>query len=175
MDCIEANTRLGVPWIQVREKDLEPRDLLALVREAVRRSRPFGTKVLVNARLDVALAADADGLHLPGNGPPASALRSSCPDGFLIGSSTHDLEELRRAEREGVDFAVYGPVFPTRSKPGLTEVVGLKGLQAACMSVRLPVFALGGVDAGRERACVDAGAAGVAGIGMFQRDCPAVR
>lgn len=166
--CIEANARIGVEWVQIREKDLGPRELLVLARAVLVRVAAYGTRVLLNGRLDVALAAGLDGVHLPASGPPALALRRIVPAGFLIAVSTHTLDEVRRAEREGADLAVFGPVFPTRSKPGLTEIPGLDGLRTACRSVAMPVAALGGVTPKNASLCAAAGAAAVAGIRMFQ-------
>ena len=168
LECVEANARLGVDWIQVREKDLVPRDLLALAREAVARVAPFGSKVLVNGRLDIALAASAHGVHLTSDAPAPSDLRPVAPAGFLLAVSTHTLAAVRRAEREGADFVVFGPVYPTRSKPGLTRIPGPAGLRAACRAVDIPVAALGGIAPSRVASCAEAGAAAVAGISMFQ-------
>lgn len=168
LDCIERNARRGVDWIQIREKDLPCRDLLALTRAAMARAAPHGARVLVNDRLDIALAAGAHGVHLPSDAPAPSGLRAIAPAGFVVAVSTHSPDELRRAEREGADFAVFGPVFPTASKPCQAAIPGLAGLQEACRAVSLPVAALGGVTAAREEACAAAGAAAVAGIGMFQ-------
>lgn len=166
--CIEANARRGVDWVQVREKDLPSRELLALVRAALARTAPYGARILVNERLDVALAAGAHGVHLPAAAPAADALRRIVPSGFLIAVSTHTVAEVRRAEREGADLAVFGPVFPTASKPGLRGIPGLTGLREACSGARIPVAALGGVIPEREARCREAGAAAVAGIRMFQ-------
>ena len=168
LDCIEANARCGVDWVQIREKDLPVRDLLALVRAAMARVRAYGTRVLVNGRLDAALAAGAHGVHLPSDAPPVSVIRPIVPRGFLIAVSTHAVGEVLRAEREGADFAVFGPVYPSVSKPGRVGIPGLVGLQEACDAVEMPVAALGGITFDRARACIDAGAAAVAGIGMFQ-------
>lgn len=177
LDCVEACARNGVDWVQIREKDLAPRDLLALTRQAMARVAPFGTKVLVSARLDVALAAAGHGVHLPSDAPAPSDLRPAAPPGFLLAVSTHTLDEVRRAEREGADFVVFGPVYATTSKPGLKDIPGLEGLRAACRAVRVPVAALGGIAPGRVESCARAGAAAVAGISMFQspdaRDGPA--
>ena len=176
LDCVEACASHGVDWVQIREKDLAPRDLLSLTRQAVARVARFGTRVLVSARLDVALAAAAHGVHLPSDAPAPSDLRPAAPPGFLVAVSTHTLDEVRRAEREGADFVVFGPVYETTSKPGLKDIPGLAGLRAACRAVRLPVAALGGIVPGRVESCARAGAAAVAGISMFQqaaaKGCP---
>lgn len=171
LDCIERNARRGCSWIQLREKDLAPRDLLDLARAALARVRRHGTAILVNGRLDVALAAGAHGVHLPAGSPAPRDLRPVVPSGFLIAVSTHTVDEVCRAEREGADLAVFGPVFPTRSKPGQGEIPGLDGLREACAAASLPVAALGGITAERIAACADAGAAGIAGISMFQSAC----
>ncbi len=169
LDCIEANARRGIDWVQIREKDLPVRDLVALTSQAVARVAPHGSKVLVNGRLDVALAAAAHGVHLPSGAPAPSVLRPVARAGFLVAVSTHTLGEVRRAEREGADFVVFGPVYPTTSKPGLANIPGLEGLRAACRAVDMPVAALGGIAPGRVASCAHAGAAAVAGISMFQR------
>lgn len=169
LDCIEANARRGVDWLQIREKDLADRDLVALTRQAVARVAPYGTKVLVNGRLDVALAAAAHGVHLPSDAPAPSDLRPAAPADFLMAVSTHALDEVQRAEREGADFVVFGPVYRTASKPGWANIPGLPGLQRACQAVDIPVAALGGVSPSRVASCARAGATAVAGISMFQR------
>jgi len=160
--------RAGVDLIQIREKDLSGHDLLALACEARERVAGSETKLLINERVDIALAAGLDGVHLPSNSVDAGRIRGIVPEGFLIGVSCHSLDELRRAEAEGADFAVFGPVFDTSSKRQYGEPVGLAGLARACGEVELPVLALGGIGVELARSCVEAGAAGVAGISMFQ-------
>lgn len=167
---IERNARLGVDWIQIREKDLDARSLAHLVEQALRVAGP--AKILINSRADVALACGAAGLHLPAGSPPPSAWRPICPPGFLIGVSCHSLDELIGAERAGAGYALFSPVFRPLSKDDSRPVHGLEGLRRACAAVRIPVLALGGVTAENARLCVEAGASGVAGITLFQSSQP---
>ncbi len=160
----------GVDFVQLREKDFSARDLLDLTRRALRLPNPRGTKFIVNGRMDVALAANAHGLHLPAESIPPREWRAIAPPGFVIGVSCHSLDEVLAAERDGADYVVFGPVFAPISKSSDLAPRGLEGLAEACRAVRIPVLALGGVTAANQNACIAAGAAGVAGISLFQRD-----
>ncbi|HEY4683139.1 MAG TPA: thiamine phosphate synthase [Candidatus Acidoferrales bacterium] len=174
LPVIRAAVAAGVDFIQIREKDLATRPLLELARAAVAMARPDGigasrsaTRVLVNDRLDVALAAGADGVHLGTESVAVGVVREQYPD-LLIGASSHNLEEITRAAKEGANFAVFGPVFETASKLGYGPAVGLDALREAVKAVKIPVLALGGVTVENAKSCLDAGAAGIAAISLFQ-------
>jgi thiamine-phosphate diphosphorylase len=161
-DAVQA----GVDLIQVRERDLEAAALSALVAEVVRLTRATQTRVVVNERLDVALASGADGVHLRGDSIPAARARSMVPAGFLIGRSVREAADAVEAAA-GADYLIAGTVFPSASKPGLHEHLGLKGLAAIARSVSVPVLAIGGVSLDRIGTVAEAGAAGVAAISLF--------
>jgi thiamine-phosphate pyrophosphorylase len=163
MECIVRAAMAGVDFIQIREKDLNAGDLLDLTRRAVSVAAPWPVKVLVNTRLDVALAAGAHGIHLPADSTQPVEWRRITPPGFLVGVSCHSFEEVRLAE--AADFVVYGPVFST---PGKSPAVGLGALREITRASEIPVLALGGITSGNAQSCVDAGAAGIAAIRMFQ-------
>ena len=168
LPVIEQALAAGVDVIQIREKDLEARPLLALVEAAVARAQGTATRILVNDRLDAALAARADGVHLPAHGLPVAEVRRAYPE-MLIGASCHDLEELHAAEAGGADFAVFGPVFAPLSKASDRPPLGVEKLAEAVRAVKIPVLALGGITVENAAECLRAGAAGVAGITLFQK------
>jgi thiamine-phosphate pyrophosphorylase len=168
--------RWGVDYIQLREKDLSTRQLESLAKSAVAvvRKNSSTTKLLVNSRIDVAIAAGADGVHLRTQGDltasDARVIFSKCGIHHpVVACSCHTHEEVALAESHGADFAVFGPLFGKADAHG----VGVEDLRNICKrevaaSSRMPVLALGGVTVENAAACVDAGAAGVAGIRLFQ-------
>jgi len=173
----------GIEYIQLREKDLSTRELEELARKAAGAVRGSGARLLINSKTDVALAAGADGVHMPANDLQASEVRAvfSLLDQALfdqaragrrdpiIGVSAHSLEDALNAEAHGADFAVFAPVF---EKKGLANSAGLDQLRQICHRAHaaMPVFALGGINLKNAKLCVEAGAAGIAGIRIFQEN-----
>lgn len=160
--------RAGVDVVQVRERGLDDGALVTLavgVRGAIAGT---GARMIVNDRLDVALAAGAEGVHLPGSAVTCARVRAVVPDDFLVGRSVHSVAEAIAAEDAGgCDYLVFGTVFASGSKPAGYRVAGLGALAAVCAAVRLPVLAIGGITPARVPEVVKAGAAGVAAIGLF--------
>ncbi len=168
LSAIARNLAAGIEWVQIREKDLSARALFELVNAARALPNPHSSKILVSSRVDVALAAGAAGAHLPSGSPAPRVWRSILPAGFLVGMSCHSLEDVRQAEAEGADYALFGPVFAPLSKSSDLVPRGLEGLSRAARSARIPVLALGGITSENSAACIQAGAAGIAGISLFQ-------
>jgi thiamine-phosphate pyrophosphorylase len=156
----------GVDLLQIRERDLEASELVSLAADVMRVAHGTTTRVIVNDRLDVALAAGADGVHLRADSVPASAARSIAPAGFLIGRSVHRLDEAVRVARD-VDYLIAGTVFSTPSKPDGAPLLGVDGLSSIVAAVRVPLLAIGGISIERIGQIAEAGAAGVAAVGMF--------
>lgn len=135
----------GVRAIQLREKDLTAAQLYPLALELRILTRYHAAKLLINDRIDIALAVDADGVHLGGHSLPVVAARALVGPDRLIGVSTHHLDEIGNAKSAGADFVTFGPIYPTPSKLSLGLPLGPALLQQACASPPLPIFALGGV------------------------------
>ena len=155
----------NVDVIQVRERDLEAADLAALVNDLVKVSRGSGTRVVVNDRVDVAIACGADGVHLRHDSISAETLRPIVPAGFLVGRSVHGVAEA--IDAGPVDYLIAGAVFTTASKPAATPLLGLDGLAEIVQAVAVPVLAIGGITRDRLDEVASTGAAGIAGIGLF--------
>lgn len=155
----------GIDLIQVRERDLDAAPLAALVSGVLAITRGTATRVVVNDRLDVALACIADGVHLRGDSIGIADARRIAPAGFLVGRSVHS--ESEAAASGDADYVIAGTVFETASKPGAGSSMGLDGLRAIVHASPVPVLAIGGVTADRLLGIAATGAAGIAAIGLF--------
>lgn len=167
--CIQRAVDWGVDFLQIREKDLPDRQLFELTSRAVSLSRGTKCRILVNGRADIALAAGAQGVHLPSVGLKASEIRAWLPKGFLIGVSVHTESEITNACIQKADYILLGHVFPTDSKRDYGPCLGLDFLRKACSKASLPVLALGGMRPDLIGSVLETGAAGVAGISLFQK------
>jgi len=143
---IEEALKAGVKAIQLREKDLRTRPLLELAYDLRKLTRAYSARLLINDRVDLCLAVEADGVHLRGDGLPVGRVRSILGPEKLIGVSTHSVQEAQKAQREGADFIVLGPIYFTSSKLPYGSPLGPVILQSARQAgVTLPIFAIGGV------------------------------
>jgi len=171
-DSIRHAIAAGAAWIQIREKDLDALSFVGLARFAVAETHATSARVLVNDRLDVALAANAAGVHLGEKSLPLEVVcewrRTAGRTDFLIGVSCHSLESARAAARGGADYVFFGPVFVTPSKAEYGAPQGIDRLREVCASVEIPVLAIGGVNLENAPECIAAGAAGIAAIRLFQ-------
>lgn len=181
---ISEGARAGVDFIQLREKDLSARELESLAREAMglisqlrTENRELRTKLLVNSRIDIALAAGADGVHLRSDDiSPTEARRvvetashqSPTTNHFFVAVSCHTVEEVNAAAQARADFAVFAPVYEKKDAPD-AQPVGVAKLREACRA-KIPVLALGGITLENAQACLEAGAAGIAAIRLFQEN-----
>lgn len=162
--AVEAAAHAGIAAVQLREKDLNPRQLYALAEEMRGVLEATGTRLLINDRADIAVAAGLHGVHLTSNSLTPGAARKCLPAEALVAVSTHSLAEARAAESFGADFITFGPVFPTASKAAYGKPPGLDELARVCTMLKIPVFALGGVTPERVELCLQAGAHGIAAI-----------
>jgi thiamine-phosphate pyrophosphorylase len=178
---MEALAACGIDWIQLREKDLSGKGCAALTREALRRVAQAASRngpaprILVNDRLDVALAERAGGVHLGEGSLPVedvkrliAAAQPPLQD-FLVGASCHSLEAAQSAARADADYIFFGPVFATPSKAEFGPPQGLERLAVVCRAVEIPVLAIGGVTLENAAQCFAGGAAGIAAIRLFQQ------
>ncbi len=159
----------GIERVQVREKDLPGRPLLALVRRILAAAEGSRTTVFVNDRVDVALAAAAQGAHLGRAGLPVETARRMSGEDFVIGASAHSLEEAIEAQERGADYLFVGPVFPTPSKAAFGEPLGLPRLESILRRIQIPVYAIGGITPERLPPLRGLPLTGVAMISAFVR------
>lgn len=169
---IRTAAEAGVDWVQIREREMGARDLLALAKTAVA-ACAGKSRLIVNDRLDVALAAGVAGVHLRGESMPAAEVipwlrAGNAPPDFLVGVSCHSLDDARQAERSGANYLFFGPIFETPAKKQFGAPQGLEKLTEVCRTVKIPVIAIGGMSGNRSLECLRAGASGIAAIRMFQ-------
>jgi thiamine-phosphate pyrophosphorylase len=163
-ETITQALRGGVRAVQLREKDLPVRELMSLARDLRALTRDFGAHLLINDRVDVAMAVNADGVHLGQKSLPVDAVRQVVGSSFIIGVSTHSIPEAREAAEGGADFITVGPVFDTPSKRAYGPPLGPALLARIIQSVHLPAFAIGGIALDNLRAVAPCGISGVAVI-----------
>ena len=163
-EAIKLALQGGVRAIQLREKDLPVQELTALALELRVLTREFGAQLFINDRVDVAVAVEADGVHLGNQSMPAEAVRKIVGNRMLVGVSTHSVEEARDAEAAGADFVTFGPMYETPSKITIASPVGLEALRNVKRAVDIPIFALGGITGHNIGHVLFAGAYGVSMI-----------
>lgn len=171
IDVLKSALEGGVRLIQLREKDLSGRALYNLAIQVRQLTSSYGAKLLINDRLDIAMAVNADGVHLPSNSFTPREARNLLGAGRLIGVSAHSEEDAVRAKERGADFISFSPVYYTPSKAAFGKPQGIERLRAVCNRMDLPVFALGGINAGTVDKVVAAGACGVAVISAILSAC----
>ena len=159
LNAVEGALEGGVRALQIREKDLNPNDLLALALEVKPLVQRYHAKLFINDRADIAVMAGADGVHLTETSIQAREVKNSFPD-LIVGVSTHSIEGARRAETQGADFITFSPIYETPSKANYGPPQGLDLLRQATQAVRLPVLALGGITLHRVPECLEQGLRG---------------
>jgi thiamine-phosphate pyrophosphorylase len=160
--ALEDALKAGVKALQLREKDLPTREFLEMALWMRDLTKEHGAKLFINDRADVALAVQADGVHLGQSSIPVHAVRKIAENNLLIGVSTHSIEEAVRAAKEGADFITLGPVYETLSKPGYGYPIGVGIIRELKIRISIPVLAIGGIKPDRVKEVREAGADGIA-------------
>ena len=185
LESVAAASAAGIDWIQIREKDLTGEEISALTNAAIAKIKQLtqqgtnSTEIIVNDRLDAALANHAHGVHLGGNSMPTKKVcdwlkvnknnhEATEQDNFQIGVSCHSLDEAFTAEKSGATYIFFGPIFATPAKEQFGPPQGLTRLTEVCNAIKIPVLAIGGITTENAHACLSAGAAGLAAIRLFQ-------
>jgi len=163
-DVIEELLQAGIRMIQLREKDLSSAELYQLAIDLRALTNRYQCQLLINDRIDLALAVKADGVHLGHHSLPINIARQLLGTQALIGASTHSIDEVNQANQQGADFITYGPVFYTPSKAPYGKPVGIESLKQICTTSKIPVYALGGIKPQNSKAVIEAGANGIAMI-----------
>lgn len=162
LEVIRAAIAGGATVVQYREKTATTRQMIEEARALRELTRQAGIPFIVNDRVDIALAVDADGVHVGQDDMPAPLARKLMGPGKIVGVSVDNLEQALQAERDGADYVGAGPIFATATKPDAAPPIGLEGLAEICRGVSIPVIAIGGINAENAGAVIAAGAAGVA-------------
>lgn len=162
MATIDEVLAAGIKAVQLREKDLDTRSLLALACKFRELTERHGALLFINDRLDIALASDADGVHLGQSGIPVAAVRQGVGKKLLIGCSTHSVKEAISAEEEGADFITFGPLYETPSKLQYGRPVGVEALRQSSNRIKLPIFGIGGIKKDNISEVLNSGAKGIA-------------
>ena len=152
----------GVKAIQLREKDLNDTDLLRIALPISKLCKSYEAHLFINSNVKIAIDVGAAGLHLPDNDVSVQEIKEKTQNELMIAGSTHSISTAKRRETEGADFITYSPIYRTKSKPAYNVAVGLENLEKLVHHVNIPVFALGGITPSRVKACISAGASGVA-------------
>jgi len=163
-DQVKLLAKGGATLIQLRDKESAPRDFYAAARDAMSVARQLGVQIIINDRVDIALAVGAAGVHLGQTDLPPDRVRKLVGDYFIIGYSTHNVEQARTADSMPVDYVAVGPVFHTSTKEDTDEVLGLTGVESVRLVVSKPLVAIGGISLTSSRAVITAGADSVAVI-----------
>jgi len=162
LELIKIASQNNISLVQIREKKLPARFVFEFASEAAETTRNTGTKLLVNDRADIALAANADGVHLTARSLSANTIRRAFPENFIIGVSAHTIEEAENAKKQRANFVTFSPIFST---PNKGEPRAVENLREVCEKLKpFPVVALGGINAGNFSEVLDAGASGFAAI-----------
>lgn len=162
VDVVSELLDVGVTAFQLREKDLSDTELIQLAQPIAKLCHNYEAKLLINTHTCIARDVGAAGVHLPANAESVGSIKTETGDNFYIGCSVHSFDAAKEREVEGADFVTYSPIYPTASKPGYGPAVGTASLTEVVESVKLPVFALGGITPARVLECLTAGAFGVA-------------
>lgn len=166
LDQVKHVLDKGIRLIQVREKDLPEDELFSLLEDVVKVSQGYGAKIFVNSRVDMAVLLNLEGVHLPSRSIPLYRVKHKFPH-LKVGKSCHTVEELLKAQEDGADYLFFSPIFPVEGKG---RPVGIEGLTEILKVVKVPVYALGGINKINLKEVLDTGVYGVAGIRMFIED-----
>jgi thiamine-phosphate pyrophosphorylase len=163
-DVVREALEGGVRAVQLREKDLSSGELFRLAAELRRLTSEYGARLIINDRLDIALAVEADGVHVGITSVPVAIVRQVMGKGTLIGYSAHEIDEALQAQADGADFVTFSPVYPTPSKSAYGQPCGVKKLADAVAALQIPVVALGGISLANVAEVLSASVTGIAVI-----------